>query len=74
MKKVEVHWIDSFSKVGWREVDEKDPKMLIQSFGYLVRETDDTVTISTSRTAYDDVCDPLTIPKVAIKNMWEIVV
>lgn len=65
---VYLEWVDSHTVDGWLDKDEvsKDCKASkIYSVGYLVEETDEDITITTSYWD-DEIMSPLTIPKSAI--------
>lgn len=70
MKKAIIDWIDSSTIRGWQHADDKpvgyyEPTK-IQSVGYLVEDTKDFVTLTTSLSENGGIIDPLSIPKVAI--------
>jgi len=68
-----LEWVDSEAQVGWQYVDNvRVTKLTVQSLGYLVKETDDVVVITTSISANDGCMDCLTIPKVAITKRDDI--
>lgn len=68
---VVVRWVDSCQSDGWGHATVEDwamPDMRIVSVGYLLRETEEAITITASVGAYA-VLGPLTIPRVAITDM-----
>lgn len=69
-KKVLIEWVDSSSIRGWRHDSEMTDSFAepakIQSIGYLLKDTKDFVTITTSVSENGGIMDPLSIPKVAI--------
>lgn len=71
--KVYVEWIDSYATRGWtHESDLRSDDSFascIVSIGFLVKNTKEFVTISTSVSTNGNLMDPLTIPKVAIKTL-----
>ena len=71
-KLVKVNWIDSAQSPGWIYKDDlKDFNMQIKSVGYLVKETDESITL-VAHIGEDSLCSPLQIPKIAIKSQEEI--
>ena len=76
MKLVEIHWLDSMgcAEAGWFCPDTLDDcDMTIQTFGWLVDETDNGYIVSSHRVIGNDtVYSPLKIPKVAVVGFWEI--
>jgi hypothetical protein len=76
MKLVEIHWIDSVghARGGWFDPDSlEDTDMTIQTFGWLVEETDNGYIVASSRMIDNDtVYAPLKIPKVAVTGFWVI--
>jgi len=72
-KIVEVHWIDASSEQGWYDMNQyKNLPLKVTSIGYLVRETEEIIIISSSCGPFDLCTDPMTIPKIAIIKMWSI--
>jgi hypothetical protein len=69
-KKIYVEWIDSNTIIGWtfgkNLTDEFAEAGKICSIGYLVKDTKEFITITTSISINGSVMDPLTIPKCAI--------
>jgi len=68
MKTVKIVWEDSKSTRGWGPV-ENDGPAIIQSCGYLAKETKDFVVITTSFSQNGNVMDQLCIPKSCIKSI-----
>lgn len=71
---VEVFWVDSYSRSGWEDADEMlknldDKDIGCLTVGYLLRETDDRVTIIQSQAGVGNIGDAMTIPKRAILEM-----
>lgn len=74
MRVVMVLWEDSVSRHGWRPVDDYLPAKVL-SIGYLVGETQASLTLSSSWDMDDltgDVVDPLTIPKGCILHVSDV--
>lgn len=71
---VQIEWIDASSNEGWHIADvSANAQLAIHSVGILVLETEEAVTISTSRhESTGQYADPLTIPRSAIVGYWEI--
>ena len=67
-KLVKIKWEDSFCSPGW-DAAQKDERFIIHSFGLLVHEGKNSVTISTSRSQRGRYMDQLTIPRSAIRKM-----
>ena len=66
---VHIVWQDSHSEQVWSAAKEIDDDITpVTSIGWLIKETEKTITISTSRTKEDVFADPLTIPKFAISK------
>lgn len=72
-RKVYVEWTDSSAIRGWQYgrdlTDEYTEPSKICSVGFLIKNTKDFITLSTSVSCNGNVMDPLTIPKVAIIKM-----
>lgn len=72
-KRVYVEWIDSVCIRGWNHesllTDEYAEPSKICSVGFLIKDTKNYVTISTSVSVNGSVTDPLTIPKCAITKI-----
>lgn len=71
-QKVYIEWVDSYAVNGWQhenslETDEKFMSRIV-SIGFLLKNTKEFVTISSSVSTAGSLMDPLTIPKVAIKK------
>lgn len=70
---VEVHWVDSTTVVLWAAADEVDDVSLeCMTIGFLARDLEDRVVISTSVDSNGHIMDPLIIPKGCITAMFEI--
>lgn len=66
-KPVMLTWLDSEASPGWQYVQNLKPQeSKIHSIGWLVKETETAVMISTSVSENGGAMDPLTIPKCAI--------
>lgn len=74
--KIYVEWIDSAALRGWQHgstlTESETDLCKIVSIGFLIRESKDYITISTSVSSGGSTMDPLTIPKVAIKKLRRI--
>lgn len=75
MKKIVlIDWKDSVKNSDWtlmEDVDEKPVNCI--SIGFLLKETDDYVTIAQNYGLEpEQVCNLITIPKCSIKNIMEI--
>lgn len=67
-----VIWIDSSQSHGWILKDDlKEFDMGIVSCGFLIRETESFIVLS-SHIGEDCICSPMQIPKIAITSMEEI--
>lgn len=67
MKPIYIEWLDSHGGEGWvRSEDIDEPKLLIKTIGWLVKEHKDYVILSTSKNEWNSVISQLAIPKVAI--------
>lgn len=70
---VEVHWVDSTTVALWAAADEVDDVSLeCRTVGFLVRDLEDRVVISTSVDSNGHIMDPLIIPKGCITAMYDI--
>jgi hypothetical protein len=70
-KLVKVQWLDSASSYGWVNLsDIKEEDLVVNSIGYLVHETDKSITLSChiGATCVDA---PMCIPRIAIIKMEE---
>lgn len=71
---IEIEWVDSSHGGGWQFMADLDAEpQHCYTVGYLVRETDDAVTVATSVGVGNDglvsqVCDCMTIPKSVIEK------
>ena len=71
-KMVFVKWIDSSQIHGWiLKEDLQEQDMNIVSCGFIIRETENFIVLSTS-VGKDCICSPIQIPKIAIISMEEI--
>jgi len=67
MKPVYIEWLDSHGGEGWiRSDDINEPKLLIKTIGWLVKEHSDYVILTTSYNEWNNILSQLAIPKVAI--------
>jgi hypothetical protein len=68
-KIAKITWLDSSQMRGWVDKDALEPIIeTVDSIGFVVKETDDFISISNSISEYQ-VNSPLTIPKFAIKEI-----
>ena len=66
-KPIMLTWLDSEATPGWQYAPQVKPQeSKIHSIGWLIKETETAVMISTSVSENNGVMDALTIPKVAI--------
>ena len=73
-KPILLTWIDSETAMGWHRIsDVVITEMKVHSLGYLIKEDDKAVVISTSISENHSCVDPLTIPKCAIikRSDWD---
>lgn len=69
-KRVRIEWIDSYATPGWQRMSSiTNESDAIVSYGFLIKESKDNVTISSSLSAFEGIMDPLTIPRRAIIKM-----
>jgi|GEM_PF-5977673 len=68
LKLTYVEWEDSSCSPGWGPPHSDEP-LTIRSFGILVRQGKQSVTISTSRSINGSYMDQLTIPRSAIREI-----
>lgn len=73
-KIVYIEWIDSACKHGWQELEQAPCcDLKVVSIGFLLKETDYAVTISAHQFISEKTFDsPMTIPRVAITNLYEV--
>ena len=74
---VEVEWEDSASMRSWQDeetIERYGEPMMIHSIGFLQRETDTFINITSSLADNGDVNSPMSIPKSAIRNIWTITI
>ena len=75
---VYVKWVDSTAKIGWYDAENlKGLCLECITLGFLVYEDDDLITVSSSISYAEggkpnSVSDPMSIPRVAIRDMWYI--
>lgn len=70
MKTVSIEWIDSTGASGWAKRDTVELGYTCATYGILVKETDDIVTVATTYDSYTDAYHGvLAIPKVAIRKL-----
>lgn len=61
-----VTWLDSSVRQGWEPFG-NPPNLRVESIGWLVYQTEDVITLTTSVSMHNDhVADAMTIPKRAI--------
>ena len=75
MKMVTVQWLDSNNYAGWCHVDDERLGFLpvIESCGYLLKETDKTIAICNSRCeSNEEYCGVTVIPKACCINIKEV--
>lgn len=66
-KPIRIEWVDSEADPGWKYIPTIEPhESHIDSIGFLLKETDTAIVISTSVSENNGCMDPLTIPKVAV--------
>lgn len=72
LKLVQIDWIDSTRRPGWRDSGLSPPCMKCTSVGYLVSDDPESVTVSACHSVSEDTfLDAITIPKVAItRRRW----
>ena len=73
-KIVYVEWLDSIGHPGWKDPDEltDPPPMRCITIGFLVRETDDVVTVSASWSATGSFDCPISIPWIAVIKYYTV--
>lgn len=57
-----IRWADANTTVGWVSHEDLEGPSLIVSIGFVVKETADAITITTSISGESDYADPLSIP------------
>lgn len=68
-----VHWDDSCKWNGWRPAQSVEHSVSnIESVGWLIRQDEKSVTLTTSVSSCDSVMDGLTIPRKAITKISKI--
>lgn len=68
-KLISINWVDSAVTMGWFYEDYSDLNpSFITTIGFLVKETDDSISVSTSLSEHGRFVDILTIPKAVIKK------
>ena len=74
MKIVVIDWVDSVRAFDWTLIEDVDEKSLdCISVGFLLKETDNHVTIAQNYGIKpEQVCNLITIPKCSIRNIREI--
>ena len=74
MKIVVIDWVDSVRAFDWTLMEDVDEKPVnCTSVGFLLKETDDYVTIAQNYGLEpEQVCNLITIPKCSIRNIREI--
>lgn len=64
-----VKWRDSSSLRGWQSIDADHSVGIINSVGWMVRETKTAITLTTGISEHGSVCDAITIPREAVTNI-----
>jgi len=67
VKVIYVEWEDACTTRGWVDLEHEFTTMAIQTVGYLINETDKSLTVGHSTSEYNT-ADPITIPKGWIKK------
>ncbi len=68
---VYVEWIDSSTSHGWKE-PKTDLDLRCWTFGFLVGECDETVTVASTVESGGQVLDQITIPRAAITLIQDV--
>lgn len=68
-----IEWVDSMATNGWHSFSTADKELLCRTVGFLVDETDDAFAVAGSVSQTGSVLDQITIPRVAIVKMFEVV-
>ena len=72
-KKVEVKWWDAIGDGGWCPFDfHSNKNMVIHTFGFLVVEDDDSITVSGHLSGLGSCDNPMRIPRINIIEYYEI--
>jgi len=68
---ITIDWVDSQTTYGWRKFNAREdgPPCHIKSLGWLVGQTKDTISVSSSCSQNGNFADFMTIPRVAIKKI-----
>jgi len=71
---VEVEWIDSMERAGWRSADDWDRDLALdtlscRSTGYLYREDDRGVVLMQSQAETGALADAIEIPRMAVQSV-----
>lgn len=74
VKLVRIEWKDSSVLPGWRGANSPNAPGLVTSVGYVIEETPEHITLTTSISNEGAVLYPLTIPKGCIDTVTEIAV
>ncbi len=70
---VYVEWVDSETSTGWRKPRKpQDIDLRCWALGFLVTETENSITLAVAVSENGDACDQMTIPKGAITKWKEI--
>jgi hypothetical protein len=69
---VYIEWVDSAYKSGWQS-GEGFETMVIKTLGWLVHDEDEYVVVSAHDDQFGGVSCPMSIPRVAIKLMQQVV-
>jgi hypothetical protein len=68
-----IEWIDSTTRGGWLERHEsKAADIRCLTIGFFAKEDDETITLSGCYSRLENWLDPITIPKVAITKIEEV--
>jgi len=67
-----VIWRDSHSQHGWKDAADTTKLGPIVTVGFVILSNDNRIVLSTSVSSWDDVIDPLTIPKENVMKMWKL--
>lgn len=73
-KIVYVEWVDSVGHEGWRSLEELSdpPPLTCVSCGFLVRETEDVITVAASWSATGRFDETISIPWCAVTKYEEV--
>lgn len=70
----QVEWYDTVTTLGWFSAEEQDgdDRLLCHSVGYMVRRTDQEITLSTSINALGHYGDRITIPMGMVRKVKKV--